>query len=96
VNRQDIQKWCNQKLSIEEQLWIFFLTLIIDWHFRNSSSTSTPGKRLKGGGRPLKDGEFDEKVINWVREQRHKKMRVSRKMIQKQALVFSTIEDFKV
>jgi hypothetical protein len=64
--------------------------------FRNSTPSSTPNKRLKGARRPLKDGEFDERMINWVREQRQKKLRVSRKMIQRQASAISTDEDFKV
>ncbi|KAH7713554.1 pogo transposable element with KRAB domain-like protein [Aphelenchoides avenae] len=43
------------------------------------------GKRLKGGGRPLKDKEFDDKLALWVRGLRETKLRVSRKMVQTQA-----------
>ena len=53
-------------------------------------------KRLKGAGRKLNDTEFDEKMINWIREQRHKKFRVSRTTIQRKALDLSTDEEFKV
>lgn len=73
-----------------------FIQFSISNVLRNSAISNTPNKRLKGAGRPLKNSELDEKVINWVRMQRQKKLRVSRKMIQKQALVFSTDEEFKV
>ena len=63
--------------------------------FRNSKS-GTPNKRLKGAGRPLKDKEFDEGLIEWVRQQRGKKFRVSRTMIQNRAKSTSTDEEFKV
>lgn len=43
----------------------------------------------------MKDKDFDEKLINWVRQQRQKKLRVSRTMIQKEALTFSIDENFK-
>jgi hypothetical protein len=43
----------------------------------------------------LKDGEFDEMLINWVKAQRQKKLRVSRNMIQKQELMISTDKEFK-
>lgn len=80
VNRQDIQKWVKQKDQ---------LTTV-----RSSSTTLT--KRLEGAGRHLKDGEFDKKLVNWVHEQRQKKLRVSRTRLQKQALLFSNDELFKV
>ncbi|KHJ91347.1 hypothetical protein OESDEN_08793 [Oesophagostomum dentatum] len=43
---------------------------------------------------PLNDKDFDEKLISWIRQQRLKKLRVSRTMARKQALVFSN-EAFK-
>ena len=45
--------------------------------------------------RPLKDKGFDEKLINCVFQQRQKKLRVSRTMIQKEALTLSIDENFK-
>uniref|UniRef100_A0A0K0DZW9 HTH CENPB-type domain-containing protein n=1 Tax=Strongyloides stercoralis TaxID=6248 RepID=A0A0K0DZW9_STRER len=76
VNRRQIQKWRNQKVEIESQLKL--------------SNNFFTNKRVHGAGRPLKDIDFDEKMINWIREQRNKKLRVSRKLIQQQALSFST------
>jgi len=51
---------------------------------------------LKGAGRPLTDAEFDVRMIDWIREQRKKKLRVSRTMIQRKASELSENEDFKV
>jgi hypothetical protein len=84
VNRQDIQKWTNQKAQIEAQLGT------------TRSGSKTPVKRLQGAGRKLKDGEFDEKLITWIRQQRQKKQRVSRTTIQTKALALSTDDNFKV
>ena len=52
-------------------------------------------KRLQGAGRPLKDKDFDEKLISWVRQQRQKKLRVSCTIIQKEVLTLSIDENFK-
>jgi hypothetical protein len=43
-------------------------------------------KAYPGGGRPLKDKEFDENMAAWVRDQRSKKQKVSRRLIQLEAL----------
>ena len=43
----------------------------------------------------MKDADFDVKLIAWVREQRAKKNRVSRTLIQKQALAFSSDSTFR-
>lgn len=40
---------------------------------------------MPGSGRPLKDKDFDDEIAAWVRDQRKKKLRVSRQMIQKEA-----------
>lgn len=82
VPRSCVKDWTKQKAQLEAQL-------------KDSSSSSVSSKRLEGAGRPLKDKEFDEKLINWIHQQRQKKLRVSRTMIQKQALTFATDEDFK-
>ena len=71
-----------QKAQLEAQLKV-------------SSSSISSSKRLQGAGRPLKDKDFDEKLISWVRNQRQKKLRVSRTIIQKEALTLSTEENFK-
>lgn len=84
VGRKQVQERTKQKVQLKNQLEA------------SRSSSKTPAKRLEGAGRKLKDGEFDEKLINWIRQQRQKKLRISRTTIQKQALVFSTDEDFKV
>lgn len=82
VSRTDIQRWTKQRAELQLQL--------------QSPHSSTPAKRLQGAGRKLNDAEFDEKLINWIRQQRQKKLRVSRTTVQKQALTFSTDEGFKV
>jgi len=61
----------------------------------SSSYSISSSKRLQGAGRPLKDKDFDEKLINWVRQQRQKKLCVSRTMIQREALTLSIDENFK-
>ncbi len=84
VGRKQVQEWTKQKADLEAQLKT------------SQSRTKIPAKRLEGGGRKLKDADFDEKLISWIRQQRQKKLRVSRTMIQKQALTFATDGDFKV
>ena len=59
------------------------------------SCSISSSKRLQGAGRPLKDKDFDKKLINWVCQQRQKKLRVSRTMIQKEALTLSINKNFK-
>ena len=83
VPRSYVKDWTKQKVQLEAQL-------------KGSSSYSiSSSKRLQGAGRPLKDKDFDEKLINWVRQQRQKKLRVSRTMIQRKALTLSIDKNFK-
>ena len=83
VPRSCVKYWTKQKAQLEDQL-------------KASLSCSTSSsKRLQGAGRPLRDKDFDEKLINWVRQQRQKKLRVSRTMIQKEALTLSIDENFE-
>jgi hypothetical protein len=42
-------------------------------------------KKLPGGGRPLSDKDFDDNLAAWVREQRSRKLGVSREIIKLQA-----------
>ncbi|CAK8684721.1 unnamed protein product [Clavelina lepadiformis] len=80
VPRSCVKDWMKQKAQLEA-------------HLKMSCSTSS-SKRLQGAGRPLKDKDFDEILINWVRQQRQKKLRVSRAMIQREALTLSHNENF--
>ena len=82
VPRVFIQDWTEQKAQLEAQLKV-------------SSSSISSRKRLQRAGRPLKDKDFDEKLISWVSHQRQKKLCVSRTIIQKEALTSSTDENFK-
>uniref|UniRef100_A0A915ME94 HTH CENPB-type domain-containing protein n=1 Tax=Meloidogyne javanica TaxID=6303 RepID=A0A915ME94_MELJA len=61
---------------------------IIDWVRKEEKLKSEAGskKRLKGGGRHLKYSQLDEELAKWVREKRNEKHRVSRRIIQQQAL----------
>ena len=52
-------------------------------------------KRLQGAGRPFKDKDFDEKLINWVHQQRQKKLCFSCTIIQKETLTLSMDKNFK-
>ena len=61
----------------------------------SSSCSISSSKQLQGARRPLKDKDFDEKLINWVRQQRQKKLPVSRTMIRREALTLSIDENFK-
>ena len=83
VPRSCVKDWTKQKAQLEAQLKA------------SLSCSISSSKRLQGAGRPLKDKDFDEKLINWVRQQRQKKLRVSRTMIQKEALTLSIDETFK-
>ncbi|EGT53384.1 hypothetical protein CAEBREN_03992 [Caenorhabditis brenneri] len=57
--------------------------------------SNTAQKRLPGAGRPLKDAEFDRRMLEWIRKQRKEKKRVTRKVIQVQAKTMSTAFEFK-
>ena len=65
VPRSCVKDWTKQKVQLEAQLKA------------SSSYSISSSKRLQSAGRPLKDKDFDEKLINWVRQQRQKKLRVS-------------------
>ena len=43
----------------------------------------------------MKDKDFDEKLINWVCQQCQKKLRVSHRIIQSEALTLSINKNFK-
>ena len=72
-----------QKAQLEAQLKAYSSCLI-------SSS-----KRLQAAGHSLKDKDFDENLINWVREPRQKKLHVNCTMIRKESLTLSIDENFK-
>ena len=78
-----VKDWTKQKVQLEAQLKA------------SSSCSISSSKLLQGAGRPLKDKDFNEKLINWVRQQRQKKLRVSGTMIQREALTLSIDENFK-
>uniref|UniRef100_A0A915M057 HTH CENPB-type domain-containing protein n=1 Tax=Meloidogyne javanica TaxID=6303 RepID=A0A915M057_MELJA len=63
---------------------------IIDWFKQEEKLKSEAGlsKRLRGGGRHMKYSQLDEELAIWVREKRSEKHRVSRRLIQQQALKF--------
>ena len=51
--------------------------------------TSGKAKRLSGGGRHLKHDSMERQLMDWIAsEQRSEFLRVSRKMIQKDARIF--------
>ena len=51
------------------------------------SMRNKKAKRLSGGGRPLKMEDMEDELINWINDMRENRLRVSRKMIQRQALL---------
>ena len=61
----------------------------------SSSCVISSSKRLQGTGRSLEDKDFDERLINWVREQRQKNLRFNHTMIQKESLTLSIDKNFK-
>ena len=52
VSRSCVKDWTEQKAHLEAQLKA------------SSSCSISSNKRLQGAGRPLKDKDFDEKLIN--------------------------------
>nr|CAD2200281.1 unnamed protein product [Meloidogyne enterolobii] len=64
------------------------LLLLTGEHKKGSyaSLSKRINKRLPGGGRSLRFMESDEQLANWVRERRKEKVRVTRRMIQQQAI----------
>ena len=83
VPRSCVKDLTKQKAQLEAQLKA------------SSPCSISSSKRLQGAGHPLKDKNFDDKLINCVCQQRQKKLRVSRTMIQKEALTLSIDENFK-
>jgi hypothetical protein len=66
---------------------VSFLLICINFIvFRLKNVESSSKKRLPGGGRHLRDEEFDENMANWVRDQRSKKLKVSRRLIHLEAI----------
>nr|CAD2190978.1 unnamed protein product [Meloidogyne enterolobii] len=61
---------------------------VIDWRAQEGKLRESKriNKRLPGGGRSLRFMESDEQLANWVRERRKEKVRVTRRMIQQQAI----------
>ena len=57
VPRSCVKDWTKQKAQLEAQLKAPL------------SCSMSSSKRLQDAGRPLKDKDFDEKLINWVRQQ---------------------------
>lgn len=59
-------------------------------------SVAHPEQRthLRGGGRPVRSIEVEEELVEWINEQRAKSLRVTRKGIQRQAILLSTDETF--
>jgi hypothetical protein len=72
VDRHCIISWKKQ----EKQLRLCLQT----------GSKSHPKKRLPGGGRHLADKNFDDELSNWIKQQRAEKQRITRRIIQQQAL----------
>ena len=75
----------------------------IGWNRKHSSRLSwrclhhvqSSSKRCQDAGCPLKDKDFDKKLINCVRQQRLKKFRVSRTMIQREETHFVNQRKFQ-
>uniref|UniRef100_A0A915EPU6 HTH CENPB-type domain-containing protein n=1 Tax=Ditylenchus dipsaci TaxID=166011 RepID=A0A915EPU6_9BILA len=61
---------------------------------KDSCRAGKTRKRLRGSERPLQFKDLDKELATWVREQRGKKHRVSRRIIQQQAgKMFNAEED---
>uniref|UniRef100_A0A915DP20 HTH CENPB-type domain-containing protein n=1 Tax=Ditylenchus dipsaci TaxID=166011 RepID=A0A915DP20_9BILA len=66
---------------------------ILDWIkkeqglllIEDSSAAGKKRKMLREGGRPLTFADLDKELAKWIREQRAKKFRVSRRIKQQQA-----------
>ena len=58
VSPSCVKDWTKQKAQLDAQLKA------------SLSCSISSSKRLQGAGRPLKDKDFDKKLINWVRQQR--------------------------
>ncbi|EGT57347.1 hypothetical protein CAEBREN_15225 [Caenorhabditis brenneri] len=72
VDRRCVIRWVQEHRKIHEEV-------------ENGDSNR---KRSGGAGRPLTDKSFDEKLKNWILEQRKQKMRISRRIIKTKALAW--------
>ena len=80
VHRPNVVKWCKQKEELKKL---------------RDEKGNLGSKRLAGGGRRLKDADFDKELADWVREMRSKKRRVTRQVLQRQArLMWKESEKF--
>jgi hypothetical protein len=59
--------------------------MLADFIIQFSEFDKKSARQLPGSGRRLKSKEFDNALASWVRDQRQKKLRVSRRTIQEEA-----------
>ncbi|EFO89410.1 hypothetical protein CRE_26893 [Caenorhabditis remanei] len=78
VSRQCIQEWMKRRSEISDEV----------------ERSGGKKKRLDGGGRPVGDKEFDDELLNWIKNLRKENKRVSRRIIQRKAQEMSKCDTF--
>ena len=79
VDPKRIREWCKQKVVISKL----------------KKRGNAERKRLKGGGRKVRDEEMEDSLFSWIAAMRGNNLRVSRRMLKAKALEYSSIEGFR-
>uniref|UniRef100_A0A915NLG2 HTH CENPB-type domain-containing protein n=1 Tax=Meloidogyne floridensis TaxID=298350 RepID=A0A915NLG2_9BILA len=77
VDRKRIREWTTQADKLRK--------------LRDITPQHIEKYRLEGGGRHLHDIEFEKNLLEWIKEQRAKKIRISQRMIQIHACQISSV-----
>ena len=90
ITALDYLKSCNNVEKTAREFKIDSKT-VRDWRKKEEEIRKVGnGKKMRceGGGRKVQSDELEWEVANWIISQRQERLRVSRNMIKKQALVF--------
>jgi len=90
VDRKRIREWTTQADKLRKLRFIFVL-LSMYFFNRDITPQHIEKYRLEGGGRHLHDIEFEKNLLEWIKEQRAKKIRISQRMIQIHACQISSV-----
>ena len=75
VDRKRIREWIQNESKIQNKV--------------SSKNRGSFAKKQDGGGRKMKDMDLEEILLEWITLQRSKKLRVSRKLIQRKAKIYT-------
>ena len=75
ADRKRIREWIQSDSKIQNKI--------------SSKNRGSFAKKLDGGGRKIKDMDLEEMFLEWITLQKSKNLRVSRKLIQRKARIYT-------